>query len=75
MGHADISTTHKIYTHLRQNKRDDVTNKLNGYFSSLDVKSDVKNPVVVDNAWLLSSSNLDTPTKKQSSQIELTPKS
>jgi len=71
MGHADISTTHKIYTHLRQSKRDDVTNKFNGYFSSLDVK----NPVVVDNAWLLSSSNLDTPTKKQSSQIELTPKS
>lgn len=36
MGHADITTTHKIYTHLRQKKRDDAVGKLNGYFNNLN---------------------------------------
>ena len=40
LGHADISTTHAIYTHLRNKQRDKGRAKLETYFSD-DVVSDV----------------------------------
>lgn len=49
MGHADIETTRRIYTHLRQSKRDGVADILNKQFASI-VSPVVKNSVVVDNA-------------------------
>lgn len=36
MGHADIETTHKIYTHLRQKQRSKAAEALNAHFSALD---------------------------------------
>lgn len=36
MGHADIETTHKIYTHLRQKQRSKAADALNKHFSDLD---------------------------------------
>lgn len=35
LGHADISTTHAIYTHLRQGKRDEAVKALNEKFSAI----------------------------------------
>ena len=40
MGHADIETTRRIYTHLRQSKRDGVADILNKQFAALDGNSD-----------------------------------
>lgn len=45
MGHADISTTHNIYTHLRQNQKNKAADKLNAKFAEIaasDVNGDVK---------------------------------
>ena len=35
LGHADIQTTHAIYTHLRQGKRDEAAKVLNDKFNSI----------------------------------------
>lgn len=49
MGHADIETTRRIYTHLRQSKRAGVADILNKQFAALDGKADVKNQNNADN--------------------------
>ena len=35
LGHADIQTTHAIYTHIRQGKRDEATQALNEKFNAI----------------------------------------
>lgn len=50
MGHADIETTRRIYTHLRQSKRDGIADILNKQFATLDVKPDVKISRRIDNS-------------------------
>lgn len=42
MGHASMQTTQRIYTHIRQNRRESSIEKLNKYVSA--VKDDVKSP-------------------------------
>lgn len=49
MGHADIETTRRIYTHLRQSKRAGIADKLNKQFATLDVNPDVREPDSLDN--------------------------
>lgn len=38
MGHADISTTYKIYTHIRERKLKDATQKMIAYYNQIDEK-------------------------------------
>ena len=38
MGHADISTTYKIYTHIRERKLKDATQKMIAYYNQADEK-------------------------------------
>ena len=38
MGHADISTTYKIYTHIRERKLKDATQKMIAYYNDQDDK-------------------------------------
>ena len=38
MGHADISTSYKIYTHIRERKLKDATQKLIAYYNQIDEK-------------------------------------
>lgn len=38
MGHADISTTYKIYTHIREQKLKDATQKMIAYYNDQDDK-------------------------------------
>lgn len=40
MGHADITTTHKIYTHLRQHQKSLAADKLNKRFAEMDAVKD-----------------------------------
>jgi site-specific recombinase XerD len=49
MGHANIETTRRIYTHLRQKKRKGVADILNKKFSEIAVKDVVKNEETADN--------------------------
>ena len=35
LGHADIQTTHAIYTHLRQGKRDEAAEAINRRFAAI----------------------------------------
>lgn len=42
MGHSDIATTYKIYTHIRERKLKDATQKMIAYYSDDPEKSDKK---------------------------------
>lgn len=53
MGHADISTTRAIYTHLRQSRREGVADILNKQFSSIVVKPVVNTAETTGNATVL----------------------
>ena len=36
LGHADIATTHRIYTHVRKHQMDEATNRLNAFFTQTE---------------------------------------